>query len=265
MQEITSRDNVRLRFARAVGREKERNHVFLEGKRIVREAITGDISFSDIFVSSDFDGLDSIPNLGPRRDYVRILSPKLFKSIALTKSPQGIAAVCEKPRSGRPLLEEMIRNCRSAPLLLMLHEINNPNNLGAIVRTAEAGGVDAIITTSNSANPFSPKSIRASMGSVLRVPVWEGAVFDEGVDWSVENGLSTIGAAASSAKTYSETDWRRPTLLVFGSEAHGLSDEEIAKLEESVCLPMKNGVESLNIAVSSGIFIYEIMRQRGGP
>ena len=142
----------------------------------------------------------------------------------------------------------------------MLHRINNPNNLGAILRTAEAVDLNGVILTKNSADVFSPKSLRSAMGASLRLPIWTNADFFEVLSWARAKNLKSVCADISAGKSFREIDWNLPRLLVFGSEAHGLSEEERAEIEESLLIPMANSVESLNVAVASGIIFYEARR-----
>jgi TrmH family RNA methyltransferase len=147
------------------------------------------------------------------------------------------------------------------PIIILLHKINNPKNLGAILRSAEAVGVNKIITTTDSVNAYSTKALRASMGSSLRMQIWENVEFDEVLNWAVENGLLTTCADINSKNSYTKIDWKKPRLLIFGSEAHGLSVEERSKINESLFIPMENQVESLNLAVSCGVILFEAKRQ----
>ncbi|MDQ3180740.1 MAG: RNA methyltransferase, partial [Acidobacteriota bacterium] len=150
-----------------------------------------------------------------------------------------------------------LKNMREFPLLVLLHQINNPSNLGAILRTCEAAGVLGVILTNNSADAFSPKALRGAMGASFRLPIWDHADFFEAVDWAKEKNLISVCADINAEKSYLEIDWKKPRLLIFGSEAHGLSAEESAAVEESLVIPMENGVESLNLAVSCGVILFE--------
>lgn len=128
------------------------------------------------------------------------------------------------------------------------------------MRTAEAVDVSGVILTKNSADVFSPKAIRGAMGASLRLPLWTNADFTEALQWSRAKNLKSICADVNAEKIYTEVDWNVSRLLVFGSEAHGLSAAERAAVEESLLIPMANGVESLNIAVACGIILYEARR-----
>jgi TrmH family RNA methyltransferase len=191
------------------------------------------------------------------------VSENLFKSLSDTKNSQGIVVISTKPETNKQNIETAWQNSKSKfPLFILLHEINNPSNLGAILRTAEAADISGVILTKNSADAFSPKAIRSAMGATLRLPVWTYSDFFEVLDWAREKNLVSICADVNSAKSYTDIDWNKPRLLIFGSEAHGLSAKERGKIDENLIIPMENGVESLNLAVSCGIILFEAKRQK---
>ncbi len=264
MLEIKSKDNQKLKFARRVGKGKERDHVFIEGLRVSKEVLRSRINPTEAFFSKSFveTNRELVEKIAARVPNASVLSDKIFYSISETQTPQGIVLICSKPETGSELIAVRIGKKEAGhPLVLMLHKVNNPNNLGAVFRTAEATGADGIIVTKNSASPFSSKAIRGSMGSNLRLPVWENAGFEDALLWAKQSNLAPICADGKGKTNYRVANWKTGRLLVFGSEAHGLSDEEFAQFDESVFIPMENRVESLNIAVSCGVVLYEIRRQ----
>ena len=119
-----------------------------------------------------------------------------------------------------------------------------------------------VIVSPKSADTFSAKAVRASMGAIFRIPVWENADIDQALDWAAMNEFIVTASDVSATTTYSEIDWKLPRLVIFGSEAHGLNSFELEKSKEKIVIPMENGVESLNLAVSAGIILFEAKRQR---
>jgi TrmH family RNA methyltransferase len=251
---ITSRDNAKLKFARSVRDGRETGLIFIEGVRLVQEALRSDLSIRSAFVSVAFS-LGLAESLNNTRVEVITVAEKAFASIADTENSQGIVLIAERPT---PSLDDV----RGEGPVVLLHQVNNPSNLGAVVRTAEAAGCAGLITTNGSADAFSPKALRASMGSAFRLPVVERIGFGDAIEWVRSNGLVTTAADVSGTLNYAEVDWTIPRLLVFGSEAHGLSERELESINEKVVIPMENEVESLNLAVSSGIVLFEAKRQR---
>lgn len=261
---ITSRDNQRLKNARKIRDGKISGLIFVEGIRLVEEILRSNVQVKEIFYSENLiknsRGIELLERFSVQNVEIFEVSELIFNSLSDTKNSQGIALIAEKPRTGKYLIESNLT--KQFPLILLLHEINNPNNLGAILRTAEAAGVSAIILTKNSTNAFSPKAIRASMGACFRAPIWENADFDEVLNWGKENNFSTVCADVNEQKNYLEIEWKKPRILVLGSEAHGLSLIERDKIGEGFIIPMANKVESLNLAVACGIVLFEAKRQK---
>jgi len=266
MEKISSRENPRLKFARRVCERREKNLVFVEGVRLSEEVLRTQTEIHDAFF---VDGFGRTSRETELRDAIislskssAIISEKIFNSIADTKTPQGIALICSQPETGRKVIEKRLENDKVPPLILLLHEINNPSNLGAILRTAEAAGVTAIITTRNSADVFSAKSLRGSMGAVFRLPIWNDAVLEDVIDWALSRSIAGIYADSEGALSYLQVNWKVPRLLALGSEGRGLESSEKLLFNESVRIPMKNSVESINIGVACGVILFEALRQR---
>ena len=271
IQHISSRSNEKLKRARKVRDGSDTSMIFIEGVRLAEEAVRSELEIRSVFVSSSAVDNPRIASVlsGLRSSDAEIigLAPDLLESIADTKTPQGIVLVADRPGTSREdfVLRVAQRPRPPIPLTLFLSEANNPSNLGAVLRTAEAAGVSGVITSSGSADAFSAKAIRASMGSAFRLPVWERADPEAVLEWAKFQGLSVVATRVSGARAYTETDWTEPHLLVFGSEARGLDEEFMGKDVEAVMIPMQNDVESLNLAVSCGIILFEAVRQNTLP
>lgn len=258
MTTITSRDNQKLKFARSVRDGRDLHHIFVEGARLAKEALRSGSEIVEVLVSESFRLKNTESHL--LRD-ASVIADRVFESVTETKSSQGILIIAKKPVTSLKAVSEAVSQRSGLPLVIFLNEINNPSNLGAILRTAEAAGVCGVIISTRSADIFSPKALRAAMGASLRLPVYENAGFDEALNWAREKGMISTGADISAQMSYTEADWTKPRLLIFGSEAHGLSDEEKGRIGELVRVPMENEVESLNLAVSCGIILFEAKRQ----
>ena len=262
MLQISSRDNPKIKFARAVRDGKNRKLIFLEGLRLAKEIIRADLRIEDIFYTESFANSERGPEfLKAYRTIATEVSEKVFASVAATKNSQGVIVIAEKPADGKARVETNLQTTKS-PLVLLLHQINNPANLGAILRTAEAVNAAGVVTTEHSADVFSPNALRGAMGASLRVPVWTNADFYEAIEWSKAKNLKSVCADINSEKSYTEIDWQTGRLLILGSEGHGLSAAERATADESLIIPMKNGVESLNLAVACAVILFEAQRQK---
>lgn len=265
MQKITSRDNQKLKRARKVRDGKEKEAIFVEGVRLAEEALRSDLKIFDCLVSESFSRDEQnqlfLENFSAGKTNFSEIPDKIFNSLSDTKTSQGIILIAEKPETGKEKINKILsEDFTEFPFLVLLHQINNPSNLGAILRTCEAVNVKGLITTKNSADVFSPKSVRAAMGAVFRLNFWTGTEFEEVLLWARENNLTGVCADINAKKTFREYDWKKPTLLIFGSEAHGLTENERAKVQEGIFIPMENQVESLNLAVSCGIILFEARR-----
>lgn len=261
--EITSRENQKLKFARAVRDGREDDWIFVEGLRLCEEILKTELPIQTVFITEEFlqttRAVEFIEQIWNRTTEITKVDEKIFTSLADTKTSQGIVIIAQKPLSGKAIIEQ---NLSQIPLLLLLHKLNNPSNLGAILRTAEAVGVEGIITTKGTVDVFSAKATRGAMGANLRLPFWTNAEFNEVIEWAYQYKIKSVCADIRSEKSYLEIDWNIPRLLVLGSEGHGLSSDEREQMDESLIIPMANGVESLNVAVASGVILFEAKRQK---
>lgn len=266
MTVITSRDNQKLKFARAIRDGREPDFIFIEGARLAEEVYNSDLEIQDVFISEAFQARDNteIEVKWAKRCQVSVVTDRLFDSIADTKNPQGIIIIAKRPYATLVSIEgAVINRSGGVPIVIFLKEINNPSNLGAILRTAEAAGVMGVVVSGNSADAFSPKALRAAMGSSLRLYVVENADLNETLAWAGPIGLTPTAADTHGQESYTELDWKKPRLLIFGSEATGLNAKEREEIEEITYIPMASDVESLNLAVSCGIILFEAKRQIG--
>jgi TrmH family RNA methyltransferase len=260
---ISSRDNSLLRHARAVRDGKIQASIFIEGLRLAEEALKSRLGLEAVIYSERLAKKDRAAKLIRELESVAgksaSVSEKLLESISYAKTPQGIVVLAV-----RPTITEKEFNARqpATPLLVILHGLNNPVNVGAILRTAEAAGATGVITTANTADPFSPKALRGAMGSTFRLPILMGGEYESVIDSCRKQSIQTICADARAERIYTEIDWRRPTALIVGPESTGLSLDEIKAADAAVRIPMKGLTESLNVAVAAGIFLYEASRQR---
>lgn len=263
MLKITSRDNDKIKMARKARDGFINNVIFVEGWRLAEEALRSNLKIFDVFFTQSFAQTERGKLfLEKTRDFHSVeVSDKIFDSLSDTKNSQGLILICEKPAADKNLFEAKLSESHDFPLIVLLHRINNPVNLGAILRTCEAANVAGVILSKNSADAFSAKASRGAMGANLRLSIWANADFFEVLDWAKENGFSSVCADINAKKSYLEIDWSKPRLLIFGSEARGLSAEEREKIDEHLLIPMENNVESLNLAVSTGIILFEAKRR----
>jgi len=260
---ITSRDNSLLRHARAVRDGKVDDSMFVEGLRLCEEALGSGLKIEAVIHSEEIARKERaehlIRQLGKVCPKVASASEKLLGSISHTNTPQGMVLLAARPASDEVSFEEQQP---ASPLLVVLHGINNPVNVGAILRTAEAAGVTGVIATANTSDPFSPKALRGAMGSAFRLPIWMRSGFEEVLAWCAQRKVRTVCAGVEGSRDYRAVNWRGARALIVGPESTGLSPAEIAATDEAARIPMQGSVESLNVAVAAGIILYEANRQR---
>jgi len=263
IRSITSRDNSLLRLARAVRDGKNTDYIFVEGLRLCEEAVRSALAIEAVIVSEELLRKErvttAIAELDQAAQRSASVSEKLLESISYTKTPQGIVVLAQRPDSSEKRFAAAVDE---NSLLVVLHQINNPVNVGAILRTAEAAGASGVITTQNTSDPFSPKSLRGAMGSAFRLPIWAGPAYEKLIEWCRTRAIDTVCADADAKLAHTELDWRRATALIMGPESTGLTADEVRSATQVVRIPMHGSVESLNVSVAAGILLFEAARQR---
>ncbi|MEP6741251.1 MAG: RNA methyltransferase [bacterium] len=262
-ERIASKDNSLLREARAVRDGKVEESIFIEGLRLCEEAVTSELPIHALIFSDELaqkpKPAELIEKFAAASERVAIVSEKLLASISFSKTPQGIVMLAARPEMSK---ENLTRRQSETPLIVVMHRITNPVNVGAILRTAEATGVSGAIATENATDPFSPKALRGAMGAAFRVPIWFRASYAEVIDWCSQQGIKTVCADLDTATVYSDIDWTVPRALILGPETSGLTRAEIEAASEAARIPMRAPVESLNVSVAAGVLLYEAVRQR---
>mgnify|MGYP004642618921 FL=1 len=254
---ITSRENplIKLVAALQVSSEKrKRNGLFvLEGLRICKDACDNGIKFDKLIVSdaaaekyaADTEKFSLIS------DECYKIPDSLFKKISDTKTPQGIIAVAKMPVTGSCGIDKNGK-------YIALENVADPSNLGAISRTAEALGVNGIILSSDGCDPYSPKALRASMGTLLRVPVFVTESFAETLK---STGLKRYACVVDkTAESIKEQSFENGSVVMIGNEANGLTDSAKQSADVLVTIPMTGRAESLNAAAAAAIAMWEMMK-----
>ncbi|HKC63651.1 MAG TPA: RNA methyltransferase [Pyrinomonadaceae bacterium] len=262
---ITSRSNNLIKYARAVRDGKHRGLMFLEGLRLCEEA-RDSLSVDDIQdviyterISNDERGSYLLDSLRETGKPLTLVSESVFSSISNMKSPEGIVILAARPVTRH---SSSLKISDEIPLIVIMHRINNPSNAGAILRTAEAMGVSGVIVTEGTTDIFAPRALRGAMGSSLRLKIWTGARFFQAIAFCRRQSIRVACAELHARSSHTEIDWTVPKALLVGSEATGLTPDEIAAADESLTIPMRPPVESLNVAVATGIILFEAARQR---
>jgi TrmH family RNA methyltransferase len=183
-----------------------------------------------------------------------IVSDDVFNKIAETVTPQGVLALVKLPVGD---VTDIIKKAKS---LVLLENLQDPGNLGTIVRTAEAAGIDAVILSKTSVDLYNPKVVRSTMGAVFRMPVFYTEDLIGLIKDLNDNGFNTIATHLAADRNYYEADYSGKTAVLIGNEGNGLSDEATELAKEKVIIPMSGKVESLNASVAAALMMYEIKR-----
>lgn len=262
MIDILSRQNSKIKEIRSLRQRKQRKtkKLFLvEGIRHIGEAFDAKASFQYILYAPDL----------LRTDYAKELILKIedrgiptfstnsdvFNSISDKENPQGLIAVLDQKLIS---LEEI--TSESHPWLVALVSPQDPGNLGTILRTIDAVGADGLIILESGVDIFHPSAVRASMGSLFWKPVIK-ASFEEFSTWSSQFSYQIYGTSAKGNTNFNEYKYEFPAILLFGSEREGLSAEQIKICDQLLKLPMAGSASSLNLSVSTGVFLYEMNAQ----
>jgi TrmH family RNA methyltransferase len=257
---IRSRSNAFVRRLRELKDRASRELVLLEGSRLVAEALAAGVEILEAAVSPRFRdsrrGRELLRSLEECGATPRTMHEDVLSSLSELTSGEGVLAIGRRPRFAEPQLYEGV------PLILVAAGIQNPGNLGGLMRTAEAAGGTGAYLAHGSADPLSWKSLRGSMGSALRLPHLTGGRLPEILEKLKARGVRSVAAVPRAARSYLDVDLRGPVALVVGGEGWGLDEAALAAIDFQVSIPMRGPVESLNVGVAAGILLFEAARQR---
>lgn len=280
METIASRKNPLVLLMRRVadGDADERGRVLLDGLHLVQEARAAGLAMSTAAfttkVLSAPDGVarrlaTSLAGLGCR---VAQVSDAVMEAMSPASTPSGVVALATRPRHE---LAALLPSAVKSPFLCVAAGVQDPGNVGAIVRVAEAGGASGVIVTGNSADPYGWKALRGAMGSAFRLPIVRDPDLERVLAMLREAGvrvLATATAAAATAaatnggvvsrRSFSDKPLTGACAFILGGEGPGLPSDLISSADGVITIPMEPPVESLNVAVSAGLIIYEARRQR---
>lgn len=255
---ITGSSNQQIKnIAALTKRAKERKNQGLfvvEGRKMFEEAPREWVEC--IYVSESFLAEPGAEALLEGRAY-EVVADTVFRSVSDTVTPQGILCLVRMPHYGLP---ELLRGERTN--LLILESIQDPGNLGTMLRTGEGAGITGVVMNRTTADIFNPKTIRSTMGSIYRVPFYVAADLPGEIARLKEQGVQVCAAHLRGTRRYDEADYRRATAFLIGNEGNGLSDEIAGLADTYIRIPMDGQVESLNAAISAAILMYEAKRQR---
>lgn len=238
----------------------QENRFIVEGIRAVEELLkTPGTGFKAVYTAEleqNRRGKLLLDNLEKKNIETYLVSQREMEQLSECDTPSGVlAAVKAREYTLADMLEQ------PQPFLLILDEIQDPGNLGTIIRTAEAAGVNGIIISRDSVDPHNSKVVRASMGSILRMPVVRDSNMNKLLALLKTKKIRIIASDLNSRQYYYQANWDLPLALVLGNEGAGLSREILEQADETVKIPQKRSVESLNVAVASAIIMYQVVEK----
>lgn len=263
MECITSAQNHRIKnihlLSTKARERKEQGLFIIEGARELSLALAGSYSFDSVYVC---------PGLFEKTDYPEIIhsipfdilyevTEAVFQKIAYRENSDGILALA-KPKSH--LLSDL--NIPENPFIIVLESVEKPGNLGAVLRTADAAKADAVVICNPLTDIYNPNVIRSSVGCLFTVPV-AVCTNDEAIIYLKNEQIQSFAAGLTAAQWYQDTDFTKPSAIVMGTEADGLSDFWLNNADTRIKIPMRGVIDSLNVSVSTAILTFEAMRQRG--
>ena len=263
VKKVVSETNAWIKWAKKLHYKRYRlqEDVFLvEGIRTVETALDAKAQLEAAYYSARLleneRGKSLLKRIKTASTNVMTVTDKLLGEISDTQTFQGIVVVAKKPRV------QMDSSVMNGFPLVVVDRIKDPGNVGTIVRTADAGGAEAVIFLKGSADPFSPKAVRGSMGSVFHIPIMTEYNVECLEKFVKEAGYMIITGDSKAQHYYYHTDLSKNIALVIGNEAHGVSSEVKDISDKEVCIPIVGKSESLNAGVACGVLLFEAARQR---
>jgi RNA methyltransferase, TrmH family len=261
---ITSSQNPKLKLVRALqGRAKERRDAgaFLaEGMRLVEEAANSNWPMKFVLFDETLNerGREQVENIKSHGVEVDEIPASLMKSLSDTETPQGVLAVLELTNLPTPGASAGVPN--SPDFILIPDQIRDPGNLGTLLRTAAAAGVQSVLLPPETTDAFAPKVVRSGMGAHFRLPI-HSMTWDE-IKQFCNSASQRVYLADMDGQSCWESDLRQPLALIIGSEAEGASESARKLANQKISIPMNGNMESLNAGVAGSVLMFEVVRQR---
>jgi len=259
---ITSLQNARVKSAiklRTARDRTEQGRIVIDGVRELYRAVSAGVELIEVFMCPDMcgeDARDLATTISSRAVRVLTVTPAVFQKLAFGKRAEGLVAIARTPYTS---LEDI--DLRDERLVAILEGIEKPGNVGAVLRSADAVGIDALVVADGRTDLYNPNTIRASLGAVFTVPICT-ATSEQTLSWLRRHGVRIFAARVDGAVCYTDVSFRGPCAVVLGSESDGLSDLWRAGDVTAVSLPMLGAVDSLNVSTTAAVLFYEALRQR---
>jgi TrmH family RNA methyltransferase len=256
---IDKRTHPTVNLLRTVRDGRDERHVFCEGAKLVEELLGSSWHVTGLYCVASKRSVAQALLKSSRRPGVSlsILSESVMAFCSDLDTPPGVIALALRPMSSSATSGE-----NTHPLDVVLHGVQLPQNVGAILRVAEAAGVNRIVSTETSADFYGPKTLRSSAGSAFRLTLKRAKTLSDALNDARKNKRAILAASQHGAVSYDEWDWAKPATLILGSEGRGFSEDDLSLATHTISIPMQGEVESLNVAITAAVCLFEAARQR---
>lgn len=255
---ITSPQNERIKYLVQLQQKsslrRQEGLFVVEGRRELLHCINADYEVKTIFVDNQKD--DALLDIDSKNAEIIEVSPKVYEKIAYRESTEGVVAIV---KARKKTLQDFAQ--KENPLYVVIEAVEKPGNLGAILRSADAAGVDGVIVCDPLTDLYNPNLIRASIGAIFTVPTVV-CTSEECIAWLKENKIQILTAQLQDSSLYYDVDMKKATAIVMGTEATGLTQQWRKAADKHIRIPMCGKLDSLNVSVSSAILMFEAIRQR---
>jgi TrmH family RNA methyltransferase len=259
---IASRQNAAVGRYRAAARGGAASFLLLDGTHLVDEALSSGVALREAVIAAHALARHDIAELAGRLDRAGVevssASAPVMDALSPVRSASAIVALADRPRQDA----DRVYGGRDSPVLIAV-DVQDPGNVGAIVRVAEAGGASGMVAAGQSADPFGWKALRGSMGSALRLPVASEPAIDRAVAEARRRGRRIVATVPRGGGLLHDADLHGAVAMLIGGEGAGLPPSVVADADDRVTIPMEAPVESLNASVTAALLVYEARRQRG--
>jgi TrmH family RNA methyltransferase len=260
---IRSLQHDEVKFVKALYRRKERKQhglYIIEGVRFVEEALRAEAPLAKVYYTAEGiageRGAALLRDLSAKGVHVQEVSDPVLAKMADTEQPQGVLGTVHLQNMG------ILQQSQPVSFVIVCDRIQDPGNLGTIIRTADAAGVQAIFTTAGTVDVYNAKVLRATMGSIFHVPILADLAVDEILSQLSKWKVQAVGTSLMAKKWHFQCDFNQSIAFWLGNEAAGIDTETLSKLSEQIKIPMPGRSESLNVAVAASVLMYECVRQR---
>lgn len=257
---ITSTQNPKIKSLLALEKPRERRKqqlFIIEGVKEIKLALEAGYKIGNIFYCEEITSTKELGADFTKDKLVIPVSKEVFDKIAVREGSGGVIAVAEMKTHS---LEQI--QLSKNPLILILEAVEKPGNLGAILRTADAAGVDAVIICDPQTDFYNPNVIRSSIGCVFTKQI-AAATSQETIVWLKKNNIAIYCTYLSASKIYHQIDFNKPSAIVLGTESTGLSQVWVKNSDSNIIIPMKGKIDSMNVSNAAAVVVFEAVRQRG--